>query len=180
MKNIIILFIIVLSFSCSKEPPDWKWNAYATINGKKVYGSGYVVVNSKKWIHIGFTFRDYNGMAIMLLEIRDRLKPLDVGKYPLLGGNDSETIFEKNLDKYNNAALIINDYDTSSEPYLVCQKCNKDSYYEIKHISEDKKYVEMDMDLYLISDHTAKNSSSKKEEFRVKNVFLKKDIEYYD
>ncbi|MEY3423240.1 MAG: hypothetical protein RIR48_3570 [Bacteroidota bacterium] len=55
----------------------------------------------------------------MLLEIRDRLKPLDVGKYPLLGGNDSETIFEKNLDKYNNAALIINDYDTSSEPYLV-------------------------------------------------------------
>jgi hypothetical protein len=64
----------------------------------------------------------------MLLEIRDRLKPLDVGKYPLLGGNDSETIFEKNLDKYNNAALIINDYDTSSEPYLVCQKCNNSMF----------------------------------------------------
>jgi len=180
MKNIITLLILVLTLSCSKEPPDWEWNAYATINGKKVYGTGYVAVNSKKWINIGFTFRDDNGMDIMALQIKDRLKPLDVGKYPLLGGNDSETIFGKNPDKYNNAALYIVDYDIVSEPYLVCQKCNKDSYYEIKYISDDKNYVEMGMDLYLISDYTAKNSSSKKEEFRVKDVFLKDEIGYYD
>jgi len=180
MKNIIILLVVAFSLSCSKEPPDWEWNAYATINGEKVYGTGFVAVNNKKWIHIGFTFRNNDGIPIYLLEIKDRLKPLEVGRYPLLGGKASETIYGYDPALYNNAALNIVDYDTFSEPYLVCEKCNEDSYYEITHISDDKIYVEMDMDLYLISDYNAKKSSFKKEEFRVKNVCLKDEIGYYD